>query len=152
MDAWGSDVNQLRLTQWAACPFSHIMGWLRCFTGGGRAQWGFLILASSCMEEDFISCGFECYVKNKPITSIPSQDLPYDNGNNSFNLEQNFAMGWLLLEVFLSPSWCAPGFMPVLELVCIVSAFTSNFFLFKLLFLAAYQHKAITLYLQVIIL
>lgn len=42
--------------------------------------------------------------------------------------------------------------MPVLELVYIVSAFASNFVLFKLLFLAAYQHKAITLYLQVIIL
>lgn len=42
--------------------------------------------------------------------------------------------------------------MPVSELVCIVLAFTSKFVLFKLLFLDAYQRKAITLYLQAIIL
>lgn len=38
--------------------------------------------------------------------------------------------------------------MPTSELVCIVLAFTSTFILFKLLFLAAYQRKAITLHLQ----
>lgn len=38
--------------------------------------------------------------------------------------------------------------MPTSGLVCIVLAFTSTFVLFKLLFLGAYQHKAITLHLQ----
>lgn len=37
--------------------------------------------------------------------------------------------------------------MPLPELVCDVSAFTSKFVLFKLVFLDAFQHKALTLYL-----
>lgn len=45
-------------------------------------------------------------------------------------------------------SLACPRIYAVLELVCVFSAFTSKFVLFKLLFLDAYQHKAPTLYLS----